>query len=342
MNDKIIEIRDVWKIFGDRAAEALAAIRSEGLDKAQVLERFEAVVGVRNVSFDVHAGEIFCVMGLSGSGKSTLVRHVNRLIEPTHGRILIHGEDVGALAPEELRALRADRIGMVFQNMALLPHRTVRDNIAFALELRDADTFTRHRTADRVIETVSLQGYGDRMPRELSGGMQQRVGLARALAADPEILLMDEPFSALDPLIRRGLQDEFLALSRTMRKTTIFIVYTDLWMPNQQAIWDKYIVEAKSVGHNEPYPGTQKMYVPHYMADMVKSFDDLAKPEIAAMFDKDGNGKGEYWAGDAGWKSTKMWQVKFKSYGLTDLWEPEIVSDATFKAQLKAASYVGT
>ena len=223
--DKVIEIQEVWKIFGDRAQEALDTVRKEGIDKAAVLERFEAVVGVQNVSFDVNAGEIFCVMGLSGSGKSTLVRHINRLIEPTHGKIFISGEDVGALSPEELRALRADRIGMVFQNMALLPHRTVRDNIAFALELRNADTYTRHRVADRVIDTVSLQGYGDRMPSELSGGMQQRVGLARALAADPEILLMDEPFSALDPLIRRGLQDEFLELSRTMKKTTMFITH---------------------------------------------------------------------------------------------------------------------
>ena len=223
--DKVIEIREVWKIFGERALEALDAVRKEGIDKAQVLERFKAVVGVRDVSFDVNAGEIFCVMGLSGSGKSTLVRHINRLIEPTYGQIFINGEDVGALSPENLRALRADRIGMVFQNMALLPHRTVRDNIAFALELRNADTFTRHRVAEKVIETVSLQGYGDRMPSELSGGMQQRVGLARALAADPEILLMDEPFSALDPLIRRGLQDEFLALSRTVKKTTIFITH---------------------------------------------------------------------------------------------------------------------
>ena len=225
IEDKVIEIQEVWKIFGEKAEEALDAVRREGIDKAEVLERYEAVVGVRDVSFDVNSGEIFCVMGLSGSGKSTLVRHINRLIEPTHGQILINGEDVGALSPAELRALRADRIGMVFQNMALLPHRTVRDNIAFALELRNVDTYTRHQVADRVIETVSLQGYGDRMPSELSGGMQQRVGLARALAADPEILLMDEPFSALDPLIRRGLQDEFLELSRTMRKTTIFITH---------------------------------------------------------------------------------------------------------------------
>ena len=222
---KVIEIRGVWKIFGEQAPEAMSAIHEEDLSKAEVLERFGAVVGVRNVSFDVCEGEIFCIMGLSGSGKSTLVRHVNRLIEPTSGQILINGEDVGALSAEDLRALRADRIGMVFQNMALLPHRTVRDNIAFALELRNADTFTRHQVADRVIETVHLQGYGDRMPSELSGGMQQRVGLARALAADPEILLMDEPFSALDPLIRRGLQDEFLDLSRTMKKTTIFITH---------------------------------------------------------------------------------------------------------------------
>lgn len=221
----VVQIRDVWKIFGDRANEALEAIRRDNLSKQEVLERYEAVVGVREVSFDVQESEIFCIMGLSGSGKSTLVRHINRLIEPTHGDILIGGVNVGNLNAKELRLLRADRIGMVFQNMALLPHRTVRDNIAFALELRNVDSFTRMQVADKVIDTVSLHGYGDRMPSELSGGMQQRVGLARALAADPEILLMDEPFSALDPLIRRGLQDEFLELSKHMGKTTLFITH---------------------------------------------------------------------------------------------------------------------
>lgn len=223
--EPVVQVRDVWKIFGERANEALEVIRRENLSKAEVLERYEAVVGVREVSFDVHQSEIFCIMGLSGSGKSTLVRHINRLIEPTHGDILISGVNVSKLNAKELRLLRADRIGMVFQNMALLPHRTVRDNIAFALELRNVDAFTRMQVADKVIETVSLQGYGDRMPSELSGGMQQRVGLARALAADPEILLMDEPFSALDPLIRRGLQDEFLELSKVMGKTTLFITH---------------------------------------------------------------------------------------------------------------------
>jgi|GEM_PF-2150703 len=168
--DPVIQVRDVWKIFGDRADEALTAIKQSNLSKADVLEQFEAVVGVREVSFDVHESEIFCIMGLSGSGKSTLVRHINRLIEPTHGEIRVGGVDVGGLNASELRLLRADRIGMVFQNMALLPHRTVRDNIAFALELRNVDAFTRMQLADKVIETVSLQGYGDRMPAELSGG----------------------------------------------------------------------------------------------------------------------------------------------------------------------------
>ncbi|MEM7302632.1 MAG: betaine/proline/choline family ABC transporter ATP-binding protein [Pseudomonadota bacterium] len=221
----VVVCNNVWKIFGDRALDAQKAVETQNLSKAEVLERFQCVVGVRDVSIEVGEGEIFCIMGLSGSGKSTLVRHINRLIEPTSGEILINGTNVGDLDPEGLRAMRADKIGMVFQNMALLPHRTVRDNIAFALELRNVDAFRRAQVADKVIETVDLQGYGDRMPSELSGGMQQRVGLARALAADPDILLMDEPFSALDPLIRRGLQDEFLALSKDLKKTTLFITH---------------------------------------------------------------------------------------------------------------------
>lgn len=223
--EPVVVCRNVWKIFGERASEALEAIRTRDISKAEVLEEYGSVVGVRDVSIEVSEGEVFCIMGLSGSGKSTLVRHINRLIEPTTGEILINGINVGGLNAEDLRILRADKIGMVFQNMALLPHRTVSDNIAFALELRNVDAFTRSQVAERVIETVDLQGYGDRLPSELSGGMQQRVGLARALAADPDILLMDEPFSALDPLIRRGLQDEFLALSKDLKKTTLFITH---------------------------------------------------------------------------------------------------------------------
>ena len=225
MQASAITLDGVWKVFGAKAAEAMAAIRRDGLGKAEILSRYDCVVGVADASFKVAPGEIFCIMGLSGSGKSTLVRHVNRLIEPTAGRIEIEGIDVGALEPEKLRQLRAEKIGMVFQNMALLPHRTVRDNVTFALELRGVDPYQRLLAADRVIATVGLTGYGDRYPSELSGGMQQRVGLARALAADPDILLMDEPFSALDPLIRRQLQDEFLRLSEQMHKTTLFITH---------------------------------------------------------------------------------------------------------------------
>ena len=225
MSNAVVELENVWKVFGDRAPEAMQAIRQEGIGKQEVLERFDAVVGVKDASFQVQKGEIFCLMGLSGSGKSTLVRHINRLIEPTAGTIRILGEDVGQLKPDALRALRADKIGMVFQNMALLPHRSVRDNIGFALELRGMDEYHKFKEAERALETVSLHGYGDRLPSELSGGMQQRVGLARALAADPEILLMDEPFSALDPLIRRNLQDEFLGLSENLNKTTVFITH---------------------------------------------------------------------------------------------------------------------
>ncbi len=225
MTDAVVELENVWKVFGERAGEAMAAIRAEGIGKQEVLERFDAVVGVKDVSFQVAEGEIFCLMGLSGSGKSTLVRHINRLIEPTAGTIKILGEDIGAMKADALRAVRADKIGMVFQNMALLPHQSVRDNIGFALELRGMDGYHKAKAADKALETVSLHGYGDRLPSELSGGMQQRVGLARALAADPEILLMDEPFSALDPLIRRNLQDEFLGLSANLKKTTVFITH---------------------------------------------------------------------------------------------------------------------
>jgi len=215
----------VWKIFGNKAEEAMSEIRSTGLSKSEVLEKYDAVVGVKDANFTVAEGEIFCLTGLSGSGKSTLVRHINRLIEPTAGNIRIMGDDIGAMKQDELRAIRADKIGMVFQNMALLPHRSVRDNIGFALELRGMDGYHRFQAAEKALETVSLHGYGDRLPSELSGGMQQRVGLARALAADPDILLMDEPFSALDPLIRRNLQDEFLSLSNTLNKTTVFITH---------------------------------------------------------------------------------------------------------------------
>ena len=220
-----VDARGVWKVFGDRAEEALAAIHAEGLSKAEVLERFECVVGVADANFEVYEGEIFCVMGLSGSGKSTLVRHVNRLLEPTTGQILIGGDDVMELNAAKLRDLRNRRVAMVFQNFGLMPHRTVRDNVAMPMEIRGAGKARRWEEADRVLKLVDLDGWEDKYAHELSGGMQQRVGLARAIAADPEILLMDEPFSALDPLIRKQLQDQFMDLAASLKKTTLFITH---------------------------------------------------------------------------------------------------------------------
>lgn len=220
-----IECKGLWKIYGTREKEAFRATQEEGLSKKEVLKRFDSVIGVVDVSFSVKEGEIFCIMGLSGSGKSTLIRHINRLIEPTAGVVLIRGIDIGKLNDHELRLLRMKRIGMVFQNMALMPHRTVRDNVSFALELRHIDKEVRYKRAQEALDLVQLSNWGDKYPDELSGGMQQRVGLARAIAADPDILLMDEPFSALDPLIRRQLQGEFLRLSSIMKKTTLFITH---------------------------------------------------------------------------------------------------------------------
>lgn len=225
MEDVIIECKNLWKIFGDQAHKVWAAVRENGLSKAEVLEQFQSVLAVADASFEVSRGEIFCIMGLSGSGKSTLLRHINRLIDPTSGHILIHGKEINSLNANDLRKLRSEKIGMVFQNVALLPHRTVLENVAFALELRRINKENRYETAEITLDLVGLNGWGGRMPHELSGGMQQRVGLARALAANPDILLMDEPFSDLDPLIRRQLQSQFLALSTTVKKTTLFITH---------------------------------------------------------------------------------------------------------------------
>ena len=224
-SDTVVEISNVWKIFGARADEALRAVRDRGLSKAEVLAEFNAVVGVADVSLSVNRGEIFCIMGLSGSGKSTLVRHFNRLLEPTDGKIEIEGTDVMALGPRELQRFRNQKIGMVFQNFALMPHRSVLDNVAMPLEIRQVPKNERMRQAAAILDIVELGAWGAKFAQELSGGMQQRVGLARALAANPDVLLMDEPFSALDPLIRRQLQDEFIRLSKILKKTTIFITH---------------------------------------------------------------------------------------------------------------------
>ncbi|RFO95699.1 glycine/betaine ABC transporter [Rhodoferax lacus] len=221
----LIDCKSVWKVFGDKSHQAMKAIAERGLSKTEVLREFDCVVGVSNADIQVRKGEIFCIMGLSGSGKSTLIRLLNRLIEPSGGAIHIKGQNLMQLNAAELRAMRAKHIGMVFQAVALLPHRNVLENAAFGLEVQGVPKAERHRIATAALAKVGLSDWTHKMPRELSGGMQQRVGLARAIAADPEIILMDEPFSALDPLIRRQLQDEFRQLAKELGKSAVFITH---------------------------------------------------------------------------------------------------------------------
>jgi glycine betaine/proline transport system ATP-binding protein len=219
-----IAVRNVYKVFGPRADEALAALKA-GEGKRAVQARTGCNVGLNDVSLSIEAGQILCIMGLSGSGKSTLVRHFNRLIEPTAGQILIDGQDVLTLDERGLRALRRERISMVFQNFGLLPHETVLHNAAYALLLKGERRAAAHDMARHWLSKVGLAGYEHNYPDELSGGMRQRGGLARALAADTDILLMDEAFSALDPLIRAEMQDQLLTLQQTLHKTIIFITH---------------------------------------------------------------------------------------------------------------------
>ncbi|PWW48850.1 glycine betaine/L-proline ABC transporter ATP-binding protein ProV [Melaminivora alkalimesophila] len=219
---KQIIIDRVFKVFGDSPKEALALVE-QGLSKQEILARTGQSIGVFDASFTIEPGEIFVVMGLSGSGKSTLVRMLNRLIEPTSGRVLVDGQDIGAISERELRALRRKDISMVFQSFALMPHLTVLANTAFGLELAGVRREERERAAEEALEQVGLSGWGASYPDELSGGMQQRVGLARALASDPSILLMDEAFSALDPIIRTEMQSELLRLQEVKRRTIVFI-----------------------------------------------------------------------------------------------------------------------
>lgn len=219
---KDIQIDHVFKVFGDDPEAALALVR-KGRSKQEILADTGQSIGVFDAHFNIQAGEIFVIMGLSGSGKSTLVRLLNRLIEPSAGRVVIDGRNIFEHSDRELRALRRKDISMVFQSFALMPHMTVRDNTAFGLELAGVDKAARLAQADEALSQVGLAGWGDSYPDELSGGMQQRVGLARALASDPSILLMDEAFSALDPIIRTDMQSELLRLQEVKRRTIVFI-----------------------------------------------------------------------------------------------------------------------
>lgn len=219
-----LEVKNLVKIFGDHPNRALKLLQ-QGKSKEEILTATKNTVAVYNVSFQVNEGETFVLMGLSGSGKSTLLRCLNRLIEPTSGNILIDGEEIAGVDENRLREIRRKKLGMVFQRFALFPHRTVLDNVSFGLEVQGLDKEERLKIARNVLKVVGLKEWENSKPSQLSGGMQQRVGLARALASDPDILLMDEAFSALDPLIRKEMQDELLSLQASLNKTIIFVTH---------------------------------------------------------------------------------------------------------------------
>ncbi len=220
----MISVNNLWKVFGTNAEKVIGTPLAD-LSRSELRAQTGNTIAVRDVSFDVAPGEVFVVMGLSGSGKSTLVRCMTRLIEPTSGSLTFEGEDILKVDNARLRELRKTRFSMVFQHFGLLPHRKVIDNIAYSLEINGLNKAERHARANEVIDLVGLQGYANAYPEQLSGGMQQRVGLARALAVDPQVLFLDEPFSALDPLIRRDMQQEVIRLHHELGKTMVFITH---------------------------------------------------------------------------------------------------------------------
>ena len=224
LGEPTISVKDLWKVYGKNPEQALSS-ENVGLGKRELQENLGLVVALQQVTFDVHQGETFVVMGLSGSGKSTLVRCLIRLIDPTAGEIMVDGEDITKADDQRLTEFRRGKVAMVFQHYGLLPHRNVIDNASWGLELRGVEKPERYSKTLEMLELVGLDGWEKAYPRELSGGMQQRVGLARALAMDPDILLMDEPFSGLDPLIRRHMQDELVRLQKELNKTIVFITH---------------------------------------------------------------------------------------------------------------------
>jgi glycine betaine/proline transport system ATP-binding protein len=288
-----VSCRNVWKIYGPNA-DKIVGTPTADLPRAELLEKTGCVAAVRDVSFDVAEGEVFVVMGLSGSGKSTLVRMLNRIHDPTAGEVLLDGDDIMKLDEDRLREVRRTKISMVFQHFGLLPHRRIVDNVAFGLEIRGVDKEARETKANEVLETVGLGGWGNSYPDELSGGMQQRVGLARALATDPEIMLFDEPFSALDPLIRRDMQDEVIRLQRDVRKTMIFITHD---LAEALKLGDRIAImkDGKFV-----QVGTPEEVVSHPADDYVADFTrDVPRAHVLTVRSimRTANGDGEY-AGD--------------------------------------------
>ncbi|MBM7624678.1 quaternary amine ABC transporter ATP-binding protein [Sporohalobacter salinus] len=288
-----IEVNNLSKIFGDTPQEAIELLK-EGYSKEEILEKTGLTVGVNDVSFTVNTEEIFVIMGLSGSGKSTLLRCLNRLIEPTVGEVKLKGQNLMDLDQEDLRQMRRDKFGMVFQNFALFPNRTVLENAEFGLEIQDVPKEEREAEAEKALERVGLGGWGDQYPDQLSGGMQQRVGLARALAVDPEILLMDEPFSALDPLIKKEMQDELLDIYEDLDKTILFITHD---LDEALKLGDRIAImndgEIVQIGTPEEIlTDAENDYVKEFVQDVNRSriltAEDIMTKPLAVLYEQDG------------------------------------------------------
>ncbi|ECL4451922.1 glycine betaine/L-proline ABC transporter ATP-binding protein [Listeria monocytogenes] len=288
-----IKVEELTKIFGKKASKA-SSLLSQGKSKTEILKETGATIGVNKASFSVEEGEIFVIMGLSGSGKSTLVRLLNRLIEPTSGKIWLDGKELSSLNKKELLEVRRKSMSMVFQNFGLFPNRTINRNVEYGLEIQGMDKEEREKNAAESLALVGLAGYGDQYPSQLSGGMQQRVGLARALANNPDILLMDEAFSALDPLNRKDMQDQLLDLQDKMKKTIIFITHDldeALRIGDHIMIMrDGSVVQTGSPEEILAHPANE--YVEKFIEDVDRSkvytaSNVMIRPEIV-NFEKDG------------------------------------------------------
>lgn len=293
MNRKVkIKVENIYKIFGNHPKKAIEMVR-EGFSKEEIMKKTKQAIGVIDASFDVYEGETLVIMGLSGSGKSTLLRCINRLIEPTSGKVYVDDQEVTKLNEDELRILRRKKFGMVFQRFALLPHRTILQNVEYGLEIQGVKSKERKQKSAEAINMVGLSGWEDSYPHQLSGGMQQRVGLARALAVDPDVLLMDEAFSALDPLIRTEMQDELLKLESKVRKTIVFITHD---LDEALKMGDRIILmkdgEIVQIGNSEEIlTNPANLYVQKFLenVDITKVLtagDVMRKPKVT--FKKDG------------------------------------------------------
>lgn len=279
-----IAIRHLYKVFGPDPQRALKAVQEDGLGKPELLEQHNHVLGLQDINVDVKAGEITVIMGLSGSGKSTLIRHVNRLIDPTAGEILVEGHDILACSAEELRRIRREQMSMVFQKFALLPHKTVAENAALALEVRGISRSDYIPEAEKWLDRVGLQGYGESYPHQLSGGMQQRVGIARALTSNADIMLMDEAYSALDPLIRTDMQDLLLELQQELQKTILFITHD---LDEALKIADHLVIlkDGAIVQQDEPQMILLKPTDP-YIVDFVSDINRARVLRVRTVMDK--------------------------------------------------------